>query len=126
MNKSLSMDLINALKTLKDIFLRYIEMISNTQKVSEEMSGRNVTYQQNVFKKVFKDINFLMEKTLKQEELMLYRANTQKKLEELLEPDLTPKVKKAYEEFQLMLQGLRDKLMDFEYILENLESRLEE
>lgn len=127
MNKEIILDLINALKTLKNIFFRQNELMLKDSMLKSEIEMKRLIYQHKRFKKITNDINSLMNKLLARDEFEKYLRKSNKIFKRLLieEKKNTTLVKKANEESLLMIRELQEKLMDFDYILDEIKDSLE-
>ena len=85
-----------------------------------------ILYQGERFKKITEDINLLMKKALRQKDFESYLENSNKMLRDLLksEESLNEQVEKAIGDFQLSLKELKDKILDFDSLLDEINNSL--
>lgn len=126
MDKEIVLSVINALKTLKDIFFRQNELILQSLILQNDIEMKRLIYQHKRFKKITNDIDFLMEKVLFQDEFEKYLSKSNRIIRRLLKEEKKNNelVKKIYEESLLMHKDLQEKLLDFDYILDEIVNSL--
>ena len=126
MNKEIALSLINALKTLKNIMINHNKTFRNYLDVRSMFMMNRILYQGERFKKITEDINLLMKKALSQKDFESYLENSNKMLRDLLksEESLNEQVEKAIGDFQLSLKELKDKILDFDSLLDEINNSL--
>ena len=126
MNKEIVLSLINALKTLKNIMIEHNEAIANYIDVRSMSTMNRLLSQGERFKKITEDINSLMKRALNQKDFELYLENSNRMLKDLSkrEETINEQVKKAINEFQLDLKGLKEKILEFDNILNEISDSL--
>ena len=126
MDKEITLDLINALKTLKDITLRQNEIIRDYLDIQSKLTIKQFQYQHNRFTNITRDINSLMAIKLNRIELTKYYIDSNAEINELYQEwnEINKELKKIVEEFKLSHKDLQEKIMDFDYILEEIENKL--
>jgi len=122
MNKEIVLSLINALKTLKNIMINHNKTFRDYLDVRSMFMMNRILYQGERFKKITEDINLLMKKALRQKDFESYLENSNKMLRDLLkrEESLNDKVEKAIGAFQLSLNELKDRILDFDSLLDEI------
>jgi len=126
MNKEIGLSLINALKTLKNIMINHNQTFRNYLDVRSMFTMNRILYQGERFKKITEDINSLMKKALSQKDFGSYLENSNKMLRDLLkrEESINERVEKAVGDFQLSLKDLKDKILDFDSLLDEINNSL--
>ena len=126
MNKEIVLSLINALKTLKNIMINHNKTFRDYLDVRSMFMMNRILYQGERFKKITEDINLLMKKTLSQKDFESYLENSNKMLRDLLkrEESINEKVEKAIGDFQSSLNELKDKILDFDSLLDEINNSL--
>jgi len=126
MNKEIVLSLINALKTLKNIMFNHNKTFRDYLDVRSMFMMNRILYQGERFKKITEDINLLMKKALRQKDFESYLENSNKMLRDLLksEESLNEQVEKAIGDFQLSLKELKDKILDFDSLLDEINNSL--
>ena len=126
MNKEIVLSLINALKTLKNIMINHNKTFRDYLDVRSMFMMNRILYQGERFKKITEDINLLMKKALRQKDFESYLENSNKMLRDLLkrEESLNDKVEKAIGAFQLSLNELKDRIVDFNSLLDEINNSL--
>ena len=126
MNKEIVLSLINALKMLKNIMIEHNEAIANYIDVRSMSTMNRLLSQGERFKKITEDINSLMKRALNQKDFELYLENSNRMLKDLSkrEEAINEQVKKAINEFQLDLKGLKEKILEFDNILNEISDSL--
>ncbi len=126
MNKEIVLSLINALKTLKNIMINHNKTFRDYLDVRSMFMMNRILYQGERFKKITEDINLLMKKALRQKDFESYLENSNKMLRDLLkrEESLNVQVQKALGDFQLSLNELKNKLVDFDSLLDEINNSL--
>jgi hypothetical protein len=126
MNKEIVLSLINALKTLKNIMINHNKTFRDYLDVRSMFMMNRILYQGERFKKITEDINLLMKKALRQKDFESYLENSNKMLRDLLkrEESLNDKVEKAIGAFQLSLNELKDRILDFDSLLDEINNSL--
>ncbi|GAI71546.1 unnamed protein product [marine sediment metagenome] len=126
MNKEIILSLINALKTLKNIMINHKKTFRDLQDVRSMFIMNRILYQGERFKKITEDINLLMKKALRQKDFESYLENSNKMLRDLLKREeyLNEQVKKAIGDFQLSLKELKDRILDFDSLLDEINNSL--
>jgi len=126
MDKEPFLSLINALKTLKNIMIEHNEAIANYIDVRSMSTMNRLLSQGERFKKITEDINSLMKRALNQKDFELYLENSNRMLKDLSkrEETINEQVKKAINEFQLDLKGLKEKILEFDNILNEISDSL--
>ena len=126
MNKEIVLSLINALKTLKNIMINHNKTFSDYLDVRSMFMMNRILYQGERFKKITEDINLLMKKALRQKDFESYLENSNKMLRDLLkrEESLNEQVEKAIGDFQLSLNELKDRILDFDSLLDEINNSL--
>ena len=126
MNKEIVLSLINALKTLKNIMINHNKTFRDYLDVRSMFMMNRILYQGERFQKITEDINLLMEKALSQKDFKSYLENSNKMLRDLLkrEESLNDKVEKAIGAFQLSLNELKDRIVDFDSLLDEINNSL--
>jgi len=126
MNKEIVLSLINALKTLKNIMIKHNQTFRNYLDVRSMFTMNRILYQGERFKKITEDINSLMKKALSQKDFGSYLENSNKMLRDLLkrEESINEKVEKAIGDFQSSLHELKDKILDFDSLLDEINNSL--
>ena len=126
MNKEIVLSLINALKTLKNIMIKHNQTFRNYLDVRSMFTMNRILYQGERFKKITEDINSLMKKALSQKDFGSYLENSNRMLRDLLkrEESLNERVEKAIGDFQLSLKDLKDKILDFDSLLDEINNSL--
>ena len=126
MNKEIVLSLINALKTLKNIMINHNKTFRDYLDVRSMFMMNRILYQGERFKKITEDINLLMKKALCQKDFESYLENSNKMLRDLLkrEESLNDKVEKAIGAFQLSLNELKDRILDFDSLLDEINNSL--
>ena len=126
MNKEIVLSLINALKTLKNIMIKHNKTFRDYLDVRSMFTMNRILYQGERFKKITEDINSLMKEALSQKDFESYLENSNKLLRDLLkrEESLNEKVEKAVGDFQLSLKDLKDKILDFDSLLDEINNSL--
>ena len=126
MNKEIVLSLINALKTLKNIMIKHNKTFRDYLDVRSMFTMNRILYQGERFKKITEDINSLMKKALSQKDFESYLENSNKMLRDLLkrEESLNEKVETAVGDFQLSLKDLKDKILDFDSLLDEINNSL--
>ena len=126
MNKEIVLSLINALKTLKNIMINHNKTFRDYLDVRSMFMMNRILYQGERFKKITEDINLLMKKALRQKDFESYLENSNKMLRDLLkrEESLNDKVEKAIGDFQLSLNELKDRILDFDSLLDEINNSL--
>ena len=126
MNKEIVLSLINALKTLKNIMINHNKTFRDYLDVRSMFMMNRILYQGERFKKITEDINLLMKKTLPQKDFESYLENSNKMLRDLLkkEESLNEQAEKAIKTFQLSLNELKDRILDFDTLLDEINNSL--
>jgi len=126
MNKESVLSLINALKTLKNIMIYHNKTFRDYLDVRSMFMMNRILYQGERFKKITEDINLLMKKALPQKDFESYLENSNKMLRDLLkkEESLNERVEKALGAFQLSLNELKDRILDFDSLLDEINNSL--
>ncbi|GAH50267.1 unnamed protein product [marine sediment metagenome] len=126
MNKEIVLSLINALKTLKNIMINHNKPFRDYLDVRSMFMMNRILYQGERFKKITEDINLLMKKALRQKDFESYLENSNKMLRDLLkrEESLNVQIQKALGDFQLSLNELKNKLVDFDSLLDEINNSL--
>jgi len=126
MNKEIVLSLINALKTLKNIMINHNKTFRDYLDVRSMFMMNRILYQGERFKKITEDINLLMKKALRQKDFESYLENSNKMLRDLLKREeyLNEQVKKAIGDFQLSLNELKDRILDFDSLLDEINNSL--
>ena len=126
MNKEIVLSLINALKTLKNIMINYNKTFGEYLDVRSMFMMNRILYQGERFKKITEDINLLMKKALRQKDFESYLENSNKMLRDLLKREeyINEQVKKAIGDFQLSLNELKDRILDFDSLLDEINNSL--
>jgi len=126
MNKEIVLSLINVLKTLKNIMINHNKTFRDYLDVRSMFTMNRILYQGERFKKITEDIKSLMEKALSQKDFGSYLENSNKMLRDLLkrEESINEKVEKAVGDFQLSLKDLKDKILDFDSLLDEINNSL--
>ena len=126
MNKEIVLSLINALKTLKNIMINHNKTFSDYLDVRSMFMMNRILYQGERFKKITEDINLLMKKALRQKDFESYLENSNKMLRDLLKREeyINEQVKKAIGDFQLSLNELKDRILDFDSLLDEINNSL--
>ncbi len=126
MNKEIVLSLINALKTLKNIMINHNKTFRDYLDVRSMFMMNRILYQGERFKKITEDINLLMKKALRQKDFESYLENSNKMLRDLLkrEESLNVQVEKAIGDFQLSLNELKDRILDFDSLLDEINNSL--
>jgi len=126
MNKEIVLSLINALKTLKNIMINHNKTFRDYLDVRSMFMMNRILYQGERFQKITEDINLLMKKALSQKDFESYLENSNKMLRDLLKSkeSLNEKVEKAIGDFQLSLNELKDRILDFDSLLDEINNSL--
>ncbi len=126
MNKESVLSLINGLKTLKNIMINHNKTFRDYLDVRSMFMMNRILYQEERFKKITEDINLLMKKALPQKDFESYLENSNKMLRDLLkkEESLNERVEKAIGAFQLSLNELKDRILDFDSLLDEINNSL--
>jgi len=126
MNKEIVLSLINALKTLKNIMINHNKTFRDYLNVRSMFVMNRILYQGERFQKITEDINLLMEKALSQKDFKSYLENSNKMLRDLLkrEESINEKVEKVIGDFQSSLNELKDKILDFDSLLDEINNSL--
>jgi len=126
MNKEIVLSLINALKTLKNIMINHNKTFRDYLDVRSMFVMNRILYQGERFQKITEDINLMMKKALSQKDFESYIENSNKMLRDLLkrEESLNEKVEKAIGDFQSSLNELKDKILDFDSLLDEINNSL--
>ena len=126
MNKEIVLSLINALKTLKSIMIDHNKTFRDYLDVRSLFMMNRILYQGERFKKITEDINLLMKKALRQKDFESYLENSNKMLRDLLkrEESLNERGEKAIGAFQLSLNELKDRILDFDSLLDEINNSL--
>ena len=126
MNKEIVLSLINALKTLKNIMINYNKTFGEYLDVRSMFMMNRILYQGERLKKITEDINLLMKKALRQKDFESYLDNSNKILRDLLKREeyINEQVKKAIGDFQLSLNELKDRILDFDSLLDEISNSL--
>ena len=126
MNKEIVLSLINALKTLKNIMINYNKTFGEYLDVRSMFMMNRILYQGERLKKITEDINLLMKKALRQKDFESYLENSNKMLRDLLKREeyINEQVKKAIGDFQLSLNELKDRILDFDSLLDEINNSL--
>ena len=126
MNKESVLSLINALKTLKNIMINHNKTFRDYLDVRSMFMMNRILFQGERFKKITEDINLLMKKALPQKDFESYLENSNKMLRDLLkkEESLNEQVEKAIKTFQLSLNELKDRILDFDSLLDEINNSL--
>ena len=126
MNKEIVLSLINALKTLKNIMINHNKTFRDYLDVRSMFMMNRILYQGERFKKITEDINLLMKTALRQKDFESYLENSNKILRDLLkrEESLNEQVDEAIGAFQLSLNELKDRILDFDSLLDEINKSL--
>ena len=126
MNKEIVLSLINALKTLKNIMINHNKTFRDYLDVRSMFMMNRILFQGERFKKITEDINLLMKKALPQKDFESYLEDSNKMLRDLLkkEESLNEQVEKAIKTFQLSLNELKDRILDFDSLLDEINNSL--
>lgn len=126
MNKEIVLSLINALKTLKNITINHNKTFRDLLDVRSMFMMNRIIYQGERLKKITEDINLLMKKALRQKDFESYLENSNKMLRDLLKREeyLNEQFKKAIGDFQLSLNELKDRILDFDSLLDEINNSL--
>jgi hypothetical protein len=126
MNKEIVLSLINALKTLKNITINHNKTFGEYIDVRSMFMMNRIIYQGERLKKITEDINLLMKKALRQKDFESYLENSNKMLRDLLKREeyLNEQVKKAIGDFQLSLNELKNRILDFDSLLDEINNSL--
>ncbi len=126
MNKEIVLSLINALKTLKNIMINHNKTFRDYLDVRSMFMMNRILYQGERFQKITEDINLMMKKALSQKDFESYLENSNKMLRDLLkrEESLNERVEKAVGDFQISLKDLKDKILDFDSLLDEINNSL--
>ncbi len=126
MNKEIVLSLINALKTLKNIMINHNKTFRDYLDIRSMFVMNRILYQGERFQKITEDINLLMKKALSQKDFGSYLENSNRMLRDLLkrEESLNERVEKAVGDFQLSLKDLKDKILDFDSLLDEINNSL--
>jgi len=86
-----------------------------------------ILYQGEKFNKLTEDIKFLMERSLNQKNFDLYVKNSEKMIKNILKREevLNEQVEKAISDFQLGLEDLKERLNEFDYLLDEINNSFE-
>lgn len=125
MNKDVVLSLIKVLKTLKNIMIKHNETFRNYLDLRSMATTNRILSQGERFKKITEDINSLMKKTLSQKEFESYIEDSKRMLGALSqrEVSINEQVKTVVNEFQLNLKGFKEKIMEFDDILNEIKDR---
>jgi len=125
MNKDVVLSLIKVLKTLKNIMIKHNETFRNYLDLRSMATTNRILNQEERFKKITEDINSLMKKTLSQKEFESYIEDSKRMLGALSqrEVSINEQVKTVVNEFQLNLKGFKEKIMEFDDILNEIKDR---
>ncbi|MBA7541316.1 hypothetical protein ES705_33627 [subsurface metagenome] len=126
MNKEIVLSLINALKTLKNIMINHNKTFRDYLDVRSMFMMNRILYQGERLKKITEDINLLMKKALRQKDFESYLENSNKMLRDLLKREeyLNEQFKKAIGDFQLSLNELKERILDFDSLLDEINNSL--
>ncbi len=126
MNKEIILSLINALKTLKNIMINHNKTFRDYIEVRSMFTMNRILYQGERFKKITEDINLLMKKVISQKDFESYIENSNKMLRDLSKrkESLNDKVEIAVGDFQLIFKDLKDKILDFDSLLDEISLKL--
>jgi len=126
MNKEIVLSLINALKTLKNIMINHNKTFRDYLDVRSMFVMNRILYQGERFQKITEDINLMMKKALSKKDFESYLENSNKMLRDLLktEESLNEKLEKAIGDFQSSLHELKDKILDFDSLLDEINNSL--
>ncbi|HEC40855.1 hypothetical protein LCGC14_1039090 [marine sediment metagenome] len=126
MNKEIVLSLIDALKTLKDIMINHNKTFRDYLDVQSMFMINKILYQGERFKKITEEINLLMKKALSQKDFGSYLENSNRMLRDLLkrEESINKKIEKTVGDFQLSLKDLKDKILDFDSLLDEINNFL--
>lgn len=128
MNKEVISSIINALKTLEDISRRRNDSMIKYYMMQNDINRILVNYMNEMFSKINNDLKTLMKKVLEQKGFENYSVNLDHILEGIFEKtkDINVKIERSATEFQLSNKDLQDRIMDFDFILKEIESKLKE
>ena len=126
MNKEIVLSLINALKTLKNIMINHNKTFRDCLDVRSMFVMNRILYQGERFQKITEDINLMMKKALSQKDFESYLENSNKMLRDLLkrQESLNVQVEKAIGDFQSSLNEFKNKLLDFDSLLDEINNSL--
>ncbi len=126
MNKEIVLSLINALKTLKNIMINHNKTFRDCLDVRSMFVMNRILYQGERFQKITEDINLMMKKALSQKDFESYLENSNKMLRDLLkrQESLNVQVEKAIGDFQSSLNELKNKILDFDSLLDEINNSL--
>ena len=126
MTKEIVLSLINSLKMLKNIMMNHNKTFRDYLDVRSMFVMNRILYQGERFQKITEDINLMMKKALNQKDFESYLENSNKMLRDLLkrEESVNEKVEKAIGDFQSSLHELKDKILDFDSLLDEINNSL--
>jgi len=126
MTKEIVLSLINSLKMLKNIMMNHNKTFRDYVYVRSMFVMNRILYQGERFQKITEDINLMMKKALNQKDFESYLENSNKMLRDLLkrEESVNEKVEKAIGDFQSSLHELKDKILDFDSLLDEINNSL--
>ncbi|KKM89148.1 hypothetical protein LCGC14_1251580 [marine sediment metagenome] len=128
LDKERVLSLTNALRTLKEISLKQNDLILRYLYTEIGIKQKKVEHHENRFKKITKDINFLMEESLDKIKFSEYLINSDKENKKILSEnkEIIKLMELRGNEFELENKDLKEKLIEFDYILKEIEDHLEE
>lgn len=126
MDKEIILSLNNALKTLKDIFVRQDELILTQLMTFYEMEKQRAEIFHNRLAKITNEIGTLMKNTFSKDEYISHLIESNKLFKEILEKEqnLTNQIESVNKDLQLKSKDLKDKIIDFDYILDEIAEKL--
>ncbi len=120
--------LINGLKTLRNIIIKYNEAVKEYEDIRSISIMNRLVYQQERFDKITKDIKLLMKRVVTKEEFKLYLLDFKKMSNELSmkEKSLNKQAENTIIDIHLHLKDLNKKMVEFEVNLNKLSDSLKD
>ncbi|MCK4380948.1 MAG: hypothetical protein KAW51_07380 [Candidatus Lokiarchaeota archaeon] len=127
MSKKSTVDLINALKTLKNMNLQQFKIIRNYLELNSKLTKEWFQCHNQILIKITNDINEFMKNILKQNAFEAYLRSSYEEREIPLQKfiELEKRAQQVLKDFQLSKNALSQEFFEFDYILDEIKDSLE-
>ena len=127
MNKKTTVDLINTLKTLKDMNLQQFRIMRNYLELNSKLTKEWSQLHNQILMKITNEINEFMRNILKQKAFEAYLKSSYGELENSFQKfiELEKKVQQFLKDFQLSENALSQEYFEFDYILDEIKDTLD-
>lgn len=127
MNKKTTVDLINTLKTLKDMNLQQFRIMRNYLELNSKLTKEWSQLHNQILMKITNEINEFMRNILKQKAFEAYLKSSYGELKNSFQKfiELEKKVQQFLKDFQLSENALSQEYFEFDYILDEIKDTLD-